>query len=399
MSEFKTLKQVDLKNKRALVRADLNVPLGEDGEIDRTERWRIETVVPTLKYLIKQKAKIILISHLGRPSGRKVKKLSLKPIAKELEKLLKKKIIFSEKITGWDVEKKIERMKFGDILMLENIRFYSGEERNSPQLAKNLAKLGDIFINEAFASSHREHASIVGVPEYLPSAAGFLFEKEIEELDRVLKNPKHPLVAIVGGAKISTKIKIINKFLRVADRLLIGGALANTIFAAQGIFMGDSLVERKAFKDVKKVNLKNPKLFLPIDLVSWNGKRVFYREINEIEKREKVLDIGPKTIDLFSDLVKKARMIIWNGPLGFYTQKPFDRSSREIVEAIAQSKAYSVAGGGDTAAFLKEIKKERVFNYLSTGGGAMLDYLANETLPGIEALENEQSLESKQKGP
>ncbi len=395
MPNFKTLKQINLNKKRALLRADLNVPLGENMKVDENEKWRIEAIIPTLKYLIKHKAKIILISHLGRPGGRKVKSLSLKPLTDELRKLLKKRIIFSEEITGWKVEKKIERMEFGDILMLENIRFRSGEEKNSPNLAKDLAKLGDIFINDAFANSHRKHASMVRIPEYLPSVAGFLFEKEIQELDKVLKNPKRPLIAIIGGAKISTKIKVINKFLKIADKVLIGGALANTIFAAQGIFMGDSVIEKKAFSEVKKINLKNSKLFLPVDLGIWDGKKTFYREINEVKDREKVLDMGLKTTDLFCDLIKKARMIIWNGPLGFYTQKPFDKSSKAIVKAISQSKAYSVAGGGDTIAFLRKIGKEKVFNHLSTGGGAMLDYLANETLPGIDVLENAKNMENK----
>ena len=388
MLNFKTLKQADLNNKRALMRVDFNVPMGEDLEIDKSECWRIEATIPTLKYLIKQKAKIILIAHLGRPGGKKVEKLSFKPIIEELAKLLKKKILFSEEITGWSVEKKVERMKFGDILMLENIRFKSGEEKNSPKLAEELAKLGDIFINEAFANSHRSHASVVGIPKYLPSVAGFLFEKEIEELNKVLKNPKQPLVAIIGGAKISTKIKVINKFLKIADKTLIGGALANTIYAAQGIFIGDSVIEKEAFCEVKKINLKNPKLFLPSDLgLYFKDGKVFYREFNEIKKGEKALDIGPKAIDLFCDVISSAKMVIWNGPLGFYTQKPFDKSSVEIAKAIFKSRAYSVVGGGDTTAFLREIKMNKAFNHVSTGGGAMLDYLANETFPGIQAIE------------
>lgn len=387
MPNFKTLKQVDFKNKRALLRVDFNVPMGEDLEIDKSERWRIEASLPTVKYLTKHRAKIIIIAHLGRPNGKKVKNLSLEPVAKELGKLLKKKVVFSEEITGWNVQKKIERMKFGDILMLENIRFYSGENKNSPKFSKELAELGDIFINDAFANSHRNHASIVGIPEFLPSVAGFLFEKEIEELNKVLKEPKRPLIAIIGGAKISTKIKVINKFLKIADGVLIGGALANTIFAAQGIFIGNSVIEKQAFSEVKKINLKNPKLFLPPDLGLYSEKGVFYREFNEIKKGEKALDIGLKAINLFCDAIKNAKMIIWNGPLGFYTQKPFDKSSIEISKAIAKSKAYSVVGGGDTTAFLREVKMDKVFNHVSTGGGAMLDYLVNETLPGIRVLE------------
>lgn len=387
MPKIRTLKQVDLEKKRALLRVDLNIPLGENMKVDENEKWRIEAIIPTLKYLIKQKAKIIIISHLGRPDGRRNPKFSLKPVAQELKKILKKKIVFSNEIIGRNVEKKIEKMKFGQILMLENIRFLLGEEKNSPRLAKELAKLGDIFINEAFANSHRRHASMVGIAEYLPSVAGFLFEKEIQELDKILKKPKHPLIAIIGGAKISTKIRVINKFLKIADQVLIGGALANTIFAAQGYFMADSVVEKKAFSEIRKINLKNPKLFLPNDLVALVKGTIRYHEIDEIEKSEKVYDIGPKTIYSFCDLIEKAKMIIWNGPLGLYTQKPFDKSSKIITEAIAESKAYSIAGGGDTVAFIKQVEKEKVFDYLSTAGGAMLDYLAFETLPGLEALE------------
>jgi 3-phosphoglycerate kinase len=374
MPKLRTLKQIDLKKKRALVRVDFNVP------------WRIEAALPTLKYLVKQKAKIILISHLGDPKGKKIKKFSLKPVVDELGKLLRKKIFFSSDIIGWSVKKRIEMMGYGDILMLENIRFNSGEEKNSPRLAKELATLGDVFINEAFSVSHRKHASIIGIPQYLPSVLGFCFENELSELNKILFKPKRPLIAIIGGAKISTKIKVINKFLGIADEVLIGGALANTIFASQGIFMADSVIEKEAFSEVRKINLKNPKLFLPIDLGIWNKNRVYYKDVSSLFKGEKAFDIGPKTIDLFSDLIKNARIVVWNGPLGLAEQKPFDKSSIEITKAIAESKAYSVVGGGDTVAFIRKIKKERVFNYVSTGGGAMLDYLANETLPGIEAL-------------
>jgi len=374
MPKPRTLKQVNLKKMRALVRVDFNVP------------WRIKFVLPTLKYLIKQKAKIILISHSGEPKGKRTKKFSLKPMSDELRELLKKKIIFSPDVVGWNVKKRIEMMGYGDVLLLENIRFNSGEEKNSPRLAKDLAALGDIFINEAFAVSHRPHASVVGIPRYLPSAIGFLFEKEIQELDKILKRPKRPLIAIIGGAKISTKLKVINKFLRIADQVLIGGALANTIFASQGIFMADSVIEKEVFPEIKKIDLKNPKLFLPIDLGIWNKNRVYYKDVSGLFEKEKALDIGPKTVNLFCNLIEKSKMLVWNGPLGLVEEKPFDKSSLEISEAIARSRAYSVAGGGDTIALIRKIKKEKAFNYLSTGGGAMLDYLANETLPGIEAL-------------
>jgi triosephosphate isomerase len=385
MPSIKTLKDIDLKNKRALVRVNFDVPLDKNGNIE--DDFRIRESLPTIKYLIKNKCRIILISHLGRPEGKKLKKYSLRPTAKRLGELLKKEIVFLGKTSGKQAEKISETIQPGDILMLENLRFDAREEKNSAEFAQELSKLGSIFINEAFPVCHREHASIVGIPNYLPSAAGFCLEKEIRELNRILFHPQKPLIAIIGGAKISTKIKIINKFLYIADRVLIGGALANTIFAKQGFDMADSTIDKESFSDVDKINLKNPKLFLPIDLGIWDGERAHYREVGNLKKGEKALDIGLKTIDLFISLIKGAKTIIWNGPLGLTTQKPFDRGSAEATGAIHHSGAYSIVGGGDTIAFINEIKKEKVFSYLSTGGGAMLDYLAKETLPGIEALE------------
>lgn len=384
MHNLKTLKKLNVKNKRALVRVNFDVPLDEKRNI--IDNFRIKESVPTIEYLIKQKAKIILISHLGRPNGKKVKKLSLKPIADELGKLLKKKINFSRDIFGKDIERLIKKMFFGDILLLENIRFWADEEENSLEFAGKLAKLGDIFINDAFAVSHRRHASIVGIPGLLPSAAGFLLEKEVEELDKILKAPKKPLVAIIGGAKIETKIKVINKFLKIADKVLIGGALANTIFASQKISMGGSVIDKDSFDEVKKINLNNPKLFLPVDLGVWDGKNITYKDIGPLEWFEKALDVGPKTIHLFNDMVLNSKMVVWNGPLGLIEQKPFDKATIELIEAIDKSGAYAVVGGGDTIGFINQLQKEKVFDHISTGGGAMLDYLANGTLPGIGAL-------------
>ena len=374
---METLKNLDVKNKRALVRVNFDVPLDEKGKI--ADNFRIKESLSTIEYLIKQKAKIILISHLGRPNGKRNNKLSLKPIADELERLLRKKVGFSNNIFGKDIG-------HNDILLLENIRFWADEEKNSLEFAKKLAKLGDVFINEAFAVSHREHASIVGIPKFLPSAPGFLFEKEIEELEKIIKNSKKPLIAIIGGAKIETKIKVINKFLKIADKVLIGGALANTIFASQGISMGGSLIDKDSFSEVKKINLKNPKLFLPVDLGVWDGKSTLYRDVGPLQWFEKALDIGPKTIHLFCDMVMNAKMVVWNGPLGLTDQKPFDEASMELIEAIDKSNAYTIVGGGDTIGFINKIGKDKIFDWMSTGGGAMLDYLANDTLPGIQAL-------------
>ena len=384
MHNLKILKKLNVKNKRALVCVNFDVPIGENGEI--LDSFKIKESLPTIEYLIKQKAKIILISYIGRPGGKKIKKLSLKPIADELGRLLKKKIIFAKDIFSKDTERLIKKMFFGDVLLLENIRFWKEEEENSSEFAGKLAKLGDVYINEAFANSHRRHASIVGIPQLLPSAAGFLLEKEVEELDKILKNPKRPLVAIIGGAKIETKIKVINKFLKIADKVLIGGALANTIFASQKISMGGSVIDKDSFGEVKKINLNNPKLFLPVDLGIWDGKNVLYKDIESLDWFEKALDVGPKTIDLFGDMILNSKTIVWNGPLGFTGQKPFDKATMDLIGAIDKSGAYAIVGGGDTIGFINQVKKEKVFDWMSTGGGAMLDYLANDSLPGIDVL-------------
>jgi phosphoglycerate kinase len=276
-------------------------------------------------------------------------------------------------------------MKPGEIVMLENIRFYPEEEKNSPKFAKELSKLGDIFINEAFAVSHRKHTSIIGITKYLSSIAGPLFQQEIKELNKVLHKPERPLVVIIGGAKVATKIKVIEKFLKKADKLIIAGALPNTIFAARDINVGQSFVEKDMFKVVEKLDLENPKLQLPVDFVCQNSE-IVVRGINAVKENESILDMGPKTVKLFLESIKDAKTIVWNGPLGLIEKKPFDKASEILAKAIAQSRAYSIVGGGDTAAFIRKLGLEKKFNYVSTGGGAMLEYLANETLPGIEAL-------------
>ena len=371
MPKIKTLKNINVKNKRVLMRVDFNVPLREKEKLSK-----VEATMPTLKYLIKQKAKIILMSHLGRPDGKIKKNLSLEPIAKELEKLLKKKILFSKN--------RIKEMKSGDIVMLENIRFNPGEEKNSPKFARELAALGDVYINEAFASL-QGHVSTIGLPKLLPSAIGFLFEKEIKELDRILHKPKHPLMIIIGGVKVETKIKVIEKFLEKADKVLVGGALPNTIFAAKGIEMGRSFIEKDMFKVVEKLDLENPKLLLAVDFICQNSE-IVTRGINAIKANEAVLDMGPRTMEMFCQSIKKAKMIVWNGPLGLVEKKPFDRASEILAKAIVKSRAYTIVGGGDTVAFVRKLGLEKKYSYISTGGGAMLEYLANETLPGIEAL-------------
>lgn len=385
MPKLKPLSQAAIKNKRVIIRVDFNIPISDNSKIDKNEKWRIESAIPTLKYLIKKRAKIIIITHLGRPNGKKNKTLKLDLIAKEVEKILKIKVLKLDEVEGGRVNQSIAQMKEGEIVMLENIRFYPEEEKNSLSFAKKLSKLGDVFINEAFSVSHRKHASIVGITKYLPSYAGLVFEKEIRELDKVLKEPKRPLLFIIGGAKIKTKIKVIDKFIKLADKILVGGALPNTIFAAHGIEVGKSLIERNMFKVVENLNLENSKIQLPIDFICKNTE-ISVKTLNGVSENEFIGDIGPKTVQLFLQEIKKAKMIIWNGPMGLVEKKPFDRASEAIARTIIQSRSYSVVGGGDTVTFINKLKLEKRFNYISTGGGAMLEYLAKETLPGIEAL-------------
>jgi len=378
--KLKTIKDINVKNKRVLMRVDFNVPLESKKKLAK-----IRVTMPTLKYLIKQESKIILISHLGRPKGKIIEELRLDSVANELEKLLRKKIQKLDSIIGKEVEQVVEKMKPGEIIMLENIRFYPEEEKNSPKFAKELSKLGDIFINEAFAVSHRKHTSIIGITKYLSSIAGPLFQQEIKELNKVLHKPEHPLVVIIGGAKVATKIKVIEKFLKRADKLIIAGALPNTIFAARDINVGQSFVEKDMFKVVEELDLESPKIQLPVDFVCQNSE-IVVRGINAVKENESILDMGPRTVKLFLESIRDAKMIVWNGPLGVVEKKPFDRASEILAKAIAQSKAHSIIGGGDTAAFARKLGLEKKFNYVSTGGGAMLEYLANETLPGIDAL-------------
>ena len=384
MFKLKVIKDISVCGKRVLIRVDFNIPF-TNTKIDKSELWKLEAVIPTLKYLIKKEARIILITHLGRSKEKVVKELRLDPIAKKLEYLLKRKVRKIDCVIGKRAQEAVNKMRSGDILMLENVRFCPEEEKNSTKFAKELAKLGDVFINEAFAVSHRKHASITGVPKYLPAAAGMLFEKEIKELNKILHKPKRPLVIIIGGAKIITKIKIIKKSLERADKLLLGGALADTIFAAKGLGLGKSLVEKGMFKIVNDLDMDNSKLELPVDFVC-QDLEISIKGINAVKKNESVFDIGPRTVGLFLESIKKAKTIVWNGPLGLIEKEPFDRGSEFIARAIAKSRAYSIVGGGDTAAFIKKLKLEKKINYISTGGGAMLEYLANETLPGIEVL-------------
>ncbi|MBM3250991.1 MAG: phosphoglycerate kinase [Candidatus Nealsonbacteria bacterium] len=371
---MKTLKDLDVKNKRVLVRCDFNVPLDEKGEIN--DDFRIKQTLPTIEYLLKNKARVILMSHLGDGG-------SLQVIQKRLEKYLGVPVLLGKKKAGE-----------GEILLLENLRFHKGEEKNDEKFAKGLAKLGDVYVNEAFAVCHRPHASIIGVPKYLPSAAGFLLEKEIKILSRVLEDPWRPLVVIIGGLKIESKIKVIKQFLEKADQLLVGGKIAEPILIVKGICVGRPWPLEEVVKEIEKFNLTSTKLHLPIDaLVSPDETGEMY--VNEaapgrVRKDEMLLDIGPETIKMFSKIIKEAKMIVWAGPVGLFERPFFEKGTKAIAEQIVRNyKAFKIVGGGDTLSALKKFGLRDKFDHISTGGGAMLAFLGGEELPGLKILEQQ----------
>ena len=343
---MKKITDFNFGGKRVLVRCDFNVPLSPEGKI--SDDFRIKKTLPTIKYLIKKKAKVILISHLGRPKGRQ-EKYSLKPVAKKLERLLKKKVKFLPDCVGPEVEKEIEKMKEKDIILLENLRFHKEGEGNDENFARKLSKLGDIFINDAFSASHRAHASIVGIPKFLISGAGFLLEKEVKVLSQIIENPKRPLVVIIGGSKVGDKAKVAEKFSEIGDWLLVGNLIAEEIKG-------------------KKMKIKNlEKIIFPI-------------------LNEKMLDLDEGTIENFKDKILMAKTIFWAGPLGKIEEEKYQKGTKEIAKAVIESGAFSVVGGGDTIEFLNKLGLLEQFNHLSIGGGAMLDFIADGKLIGIEAL-------------
>ena len=388
----KTIKDVDLKGKKALIRADFNVPL--DDNLNITDDIRIRSALPTIKYALEKQAKVILMSHLGRPDGQVKEELRLSPVAKRLRELLGKPVTALKDCIGDDVKKAVSAMKSGDIILLENLRFHPEEEKNDPNFAKELASLGDVFINDAFGTAHRAHASTEGVTHYLPSAAGFLLEKEIKYLGGVVDNPKRPFVAILGGAKVKDKIKVIDNLLNKVDALLIGGGMAYTFLKAQGKAIGSSKLDKDGLDTAKsaldKAAKKKIPILLPVDNVvadkfdtSANTKLVG----EEIPDGWMGLDIGPKTIKVFEDTLKSARTIIWNGPLGVFEMDKFAKGTEDVAKFIAGLKGVtSIIGGGDTAAAMLKFKLEDKMTHISTGGGASLEYLEGRGLPGIDAL-------------
>jgi len=381
---MKSIKDFEVKNKRVLMRCDFNVPLDKGQNI--LHDFRILETIPTIKYLIEKQAKIILISHLGKPESAIQQSLSLAPVQKKLNELLDIPVVFVRDCIGKQVEQLSKKIKPGEILLLENLRFHKQESENDLDFAKNLAKLGDIYINEAFSVSHRAHASLVGVPKFLPSGIGLLFEKEIQGLSKILENPKRPLVGIIGGTKPS-KIKSIKNLLEKVDFLLIGGKIANIILRAKGISIGKPLPGPEIMQELDGLDLTSPKLRLPFDVIAvLDGVYVRKAGAGAVNKQEKVLDIGPETVKMFSQIIRQAKTIFWAGPLGKIEEKRFSMGSLGVARAIVNTKAYSTAGGRETISFLKDAQLLEKFNHISTAGGAMLKYLSKGTLPAIEVL-------------
>lgn len=390
----KTIKDIDISGKRVLIRVDYNVPL--DDKLNITDDMRIRASLPTVKYAIERGAKVLLMSHLGRPDGKVVENMRLAPVAKRLGELLGKDVLALKDCVGPEVRKALSGMKPGDVAMLENLRFHPEEEANDPNFAKELASLGDVFVNDAFGTAHRAHASTHGVTKYLPSVAGFLLEKEIRYLGNTVDNPARPFVAILGGAKVKDKMKVIDNLLNKVDALLIGGGMAYTFLKAKGETIGNSKLDKDGFDTARsaldKARKKNIPILLPVDHViadkfdaNANAKVVD----GNIPDGWMGLDIGPKTIKLFEEKLKTAKTIVWNGPLGVFEMDKFANGTREIAIFVAALKgATTVIGGGDTASAMLKFKVQDKMTHISTGGGASLEYLEGRGLPGIDALQD-----------
>ena len=390
----KTVKDIDLKGKKVLVRCDFNVPMDENKNI--TDNRRIVAALPTIKYLIEQNCKIILSSHLGRPKGEFKPEYSLEPVAKELSKLLGQEVLMAKDVIGESAKTLATNLQEGQVMLLENVRFHREETDNEPEFAKQLADMAEIFVNDAFGTAHRAHASTEGVSHYLPSVSGFLIEKELKFLGDALSNPERPFVAILGGAKVSDKIGVIDSLLEKVDTLMIGGGMAYTFFKAQGYEVGNSLCEpdkcELALNLMEKAKNKGVKLLLPIDTkigkefkpdtesktVEWTG----------IPEGWEGFDIGEKTIKMFKDELEKAKTIIWNGPLGLFEFDQFAIGTNEIAKELAKLEATTIIGGGDSAAAVEKAGLADKMTHISTGGGASLEFLEGKKLPGIECLQN-----------
>lgn len=388
----KTIKDLDLKGKRVFCRVDFNVPM-KDGEV--TDDTRIRAALPTIQYLSEKGAKVILASHLGRPKGEVNEDMRLTAAGKRLEELLGQPVTKTDEAYGDSVKEAISSLNEGDVLLLENVRFYKGEEKNDDELAKQFAELADVYVNDAFGAAHRAHASTEGIAKYLPSATGFLVQKELDVLGKALSNPERPFTAIIGGAKVKDKIGVIDHLLDKVDNLIIGGGLAYTFVKAQGHEVGKSLLEEDkldlAKQFMKKAEEKGVKFLMPVDAIvaddfgeHANTKVV---PIDEIPADWEALDIGPKTIELYKETIGQSKLVIWNGPMGVFEMEKFAKGTKGVAQALADSDAYSVIGGGDSAAAVEKFGLADRMSHISTGGGASLEFMEGKELPGVEAID------------
>ncbi|MGG0719982.1 phosphoglycerate kinase [Robertmurraya massiliosenegalensis] len=388
----KSVKDVDLKGKRVFCRVDFNVPM-KDGQI--TDETRIKAAIPTIQYLVNAGAKVLLASHLGRPKGQVVEEMRLTPVAKRLSELLGKEVKKTDEAYGEAVQAEVAQMNDGDVLLLENVRFYPGEEKNDPELAKNFAALADVYVNDAFGAAHRAHASTEGIAHHLPAVSGLLMEKELDVLGKALSNPERPFTAIIGGAKVKDKIGVIDNLLEKVDNLIIGGGLAYTFVKAQGHEVGKSLLEEDkidlAKEFMKKAEEKGVKFYMPVDVIvaddfseDANSKVV---AIEEIPADWEALDIGPKTSELYAQVIQDSKLVIWNGPMGVFEINKFAGGTRAVAESLAEANdTYSVIGGGDSAAAVEKFHLADRMSHISTGGGASLEFMEGKELPGVVAL-------------
>jgi phosphoglycerate kinase len=393
-----SIKDIDLTGKRVLLRVDFNVPL--DDNLNITDDTRIRAAVPTISYAIEKGAKVILASHLGRPKGKPDAKYSLAPAAKRLSELLGKEVKLAPDSTGAGVRQMADALQEGEVLMLENLRFQAGEENNDPEFARQLAELADVYVNDAFGTAHRAHASTEGITHFIEkSAAGLLLEKEVRYLGRALETPERPFVVILGGAKVSDKIAVIENLLKSADTILIGGAMAYTFLKSQGVETGRSLVEDDKLEMAQdlllRANKSGVELLLPadnfvVDKAFWDkdSQAVNFHlcSVRDIKPDEAGLDIGKEAVEQFSEKIKTAKTIVWNGPMGMFEREPFDTGTRAIAEAVASSGATTIVGGGDSVAAVNEAGVADRITHISTGGGASLEFLAGDILPGVAAL-------------
>lgn len=388
----KSVKDIDLKGKKVFCRVDFNVPM-QEGKI--TDETRIRAALPTIKYLQEQGAKVILASHLGRPKGKVVEELRLTPVAVRLSELFGKEVKKADEAYGDSVKTIVAGMNDGDILLLENVRFYPGEEKNDPELAKAFAELADIYVNDAFGAAHRAHASTEGIAHYLPAVSGFLMAKELEVIGKALSNPDRPFTAIIGGAKVKDKIGVIDNLLDKVDNLIIGGGLAYTFIKAQGHEIGKSLLEEDKIEMAKsfmeKAKKKGVNFYMPVDAViadnfapDANAKTV---DIDKIPADWEALDIGPKTAELYRDVIQKSKLVIWNGPMGVFEFDLFANGTKAVAESLAEANdTYSIIGGGDSAAAVEKFHLADKMSHISTGGGASLEFMEGKELPGVVAL-------------